>query len=46
MINVEKLRYLTLIIWLKIVMFGIYDEYQSYIKHLKIFILFLSLFNA
>jgi len=46
----DKCRVITLfnahnLIRLKIDMFGIYDEYQSYIKHLKIFILFLSLFK-
>ena len=46
----DKCREITLfnahiLIRLKIVMFGIYDEYQSYIKHLKILILILSLFK-
>ena len=46
----DKCRVITLfnahnLIRLKIVMFGIYDEYQSYIKHLKILILLLSLFK-
>ena len=47
----DKCRVITLfnahnLIRLKIVMFGIYDEYQSYIKHLKILILLLSLFKG